>query len=513
MAWVLVVDDDASIRITLREFLMEDGHEVQVATDAQEALSFMEKSDLDVVVTDIILPGINGVDLLKKIREITPGIQVIIFTGQPNISTASAAIRAGAFDYLSKPISPETIRDVVAKAARVKQSMDRKRWTEHENQRHKQHLQDQVTKRTQALLKSEQKFRDLTNLLPQTVFEADLQGNVLYANYAAYAAYGYTKEGFLKGANLRHSVVLEQQETLMAHVGRVLEGESSRGEEYLCIRKDESTFPALYHLSRVCSSHGQAIGLRGIIIDISKQKEAQKSLEESESQYRTLVEGASDGIYIVRNRRFVYINRSFREMFDYSEEEFFAMTDFLEIVDESSHGFFQERKQRRENGLEVESRYRFTGKRKGGEKITLETRIVPVSYQGKPAYQGILRDISREQEYQKKLAEEFEKRHNLIVNTSHLLNTPLTIALGYLDIIKLGFKDMSLELMEKIHGNLLKIEGLIRGELAENIASLTRETYDGWNSKNFMCQSEELQDSKEEEASGNEEEENVTPEN
>lgn len=142
MAKILVVDDEESIRITLSEFIREDGHDVYRAGDVDEAFKQLQDSTFDVVVTDIIMPRITGVDLLKKIREGNQDIQVIMITGEPNVDTAVEAVRAGAFDYLSKPISKDEIKKVVGNAARIKELNEDKIRLEAENREYQEHLEN-----------------------------------------------------------------------------------------------------------------------------------------------------------------------------------------------------------------------------------------------------------------------------------------------------------------------------------------------------------------------------------
>ena len=119
MAKVLVVDDEKSVRVTLREFLRNDGHEVWVAEDADKAMAMLAAEDFDVVVTDIIMPKVTGVSLLKSIKEKSPHVQVILMTGEPTVETASEAVRARAFDYLTKPIGKEQLLKTVANAVKA----------------------------------------------------------------------------------------------------------------------------------------------------------------------------------------------------------------------------------------------------------------------------------------------------------------------------------------------------------------------------------------------------------
>ena len=118
MAKVLVVDDEKSILIYLREFLRDEGHEVWVAEDAKVALGMLAAEDIDVVVTDIFMPRVTGVSLLKAIKEKSPHVQVILITGDPTAETEFEAMRAGAFDYLTKPICIKQLLKTVANAAK-----------------------------------------------------------------------------------------------------------------------------------------------------------------------------------------------------------------------------------------------------------------------------------------------------------------------------------------------------------------------------------------------------------
>ena len=104
MAHVLIVDDEPSIRISLREFAIREGHRVDVAGDVDEALLAVEAHPPDIIVTDIILPRRGGFELLALSREKHPGIRVILITGEATAEAAAEAMKRGAFDFLPKPI-------------------------------------------------------------------------------------------------------------------------------------------------------------------------------------------------------------------------------------------------------------------------------------------------------------------------------------------------------------------------------------------------------------------------
>jgi len=160
MSRVLIVDDERSIRVTLAEFLRGDGFEVDTADDALSAQELLKTKDYDVVVSDVILPKMNGVELLHRIREASPHVQVIIMTGEPTVETASESVRAGASDYLFKPITKQAILRAVSNAAKVKAIDDEKRRLEESNRQYQEDLEHLVDERTAALVTSNRKLKE-----------------------------------------------------------------------------------------------------------------------------------------------------------------------------------------------------------------------------------------------------------------------------------------------------------------------------------------------------------------
>ncbi len=159
MARVLVVDDERSIRVTLRAFLRGAGHDVVIAEDAEEALETLDHGAIDVVVSDIVLPRVTGVMLLQKLHAQQTHLQVIMMTGEPTIETATEALRAGAFDYLSKPVSKEDLLKTVANAARLRAAeLDRERLRQ-ENLEYQHNLERLVSERTRKLKEKEDQLR------------------------------------------------------------------------------------------------------------------------------------------------------------------------------------------------------------------------------------------------------------------------------------------------------------------------------------------------------------------
>ncbi|TAL22278.1 MAG: response regulator [Nitrospirae bacterium] len=106
---ILVVDDEESIRFTFESFLSEEGYDVDTAENFGSAAAKIEARDFDVIFADILLGDKTGIDVLQKVKERNPSCPVIMMTGYPNIETVSDALRLGAFDYVTKPVSQETL--------------------------------------------------------------------------------------------------------------------------------------------------------------------------------------------------------------------------------------------------------------------------------------------------------------------------------------------------------------------------------------------------------------------
>ena len=113
---VLVVDDDPNVVEMLQDLLVDVGYLVKHALDGTEALRLVPVFEPDVVLLDLQLPGISGIEVLDRLRRDHPTVPVIIVTGNDDVEVARRTLRGGAFDYLSKPFTVEVLARVVAAA-------------------------------------------------------------------------------------------------------------------------------------------------------------------------------------------------------------------------------------------------------------------------------------------------------------------------------------------------------------------------------------------------------------
>lgn len=113
---LLIVEDEQTLSDSLRRVLSREGYVVETAHDAETALNLLGEGAYDIMITDIILPGISGIELLKRIREMNSELNVIVMTAFASLETAVEALRAGAYDYIIKPVIHEEIRRLVRNA-------------------------------------------------------------------------------------------------------------------------------------------------------------------------------------------------------------------------------------------------------------------------------------------------------------------------------------------------------------------------------------------------------------
>jgi len=109
-ARILVVDDDAGSRRWVAKLLGQEGYDVEVASDGADALRILHERAPALIITDLSMPKMDGIELLTRVHESNPEIAMIVATGADNVTSAVAAMRAGALDYLTKPISVEALR-------------------------------------------------------------------------------------------------------------------------------------------------------------------------------------------------------------------------------------------------------------------------------------------------------------------------------------------------------------------------------------------------------------------
>lgn len=113
---LLIIEDEETLCESLKRVLSKEGYIVDTAGSAESALEIFEKGHYDLIITDIILPGISGIEFLKKVKERHAEQIIVIITAYASLETAVEALRSGAYDYIVKPIIHEELKQIVKNA-------------------------------------------------------------------------------------------------------------------------------------------------------------------------------------------------------------------------------------------------------------------------------------------------------------------------------------------------------------------------------------------------------------
>jgi PAS domain S-box-containing protein len=198
-------------------------------------------------------------------------------------------------------------------------------------------LRKEITERKRAekaLRASEERFRELAELLPQTVFEIDTEGNITYGNRAGYEAWRYKPEDVEEGVTALQMFVPEDRDRIAWDLKKSMSGFDFRGDGYTALRKDGTTFPVLMYTNPIIES-GKTVGLRGIAVDISDYKKARETLAKSQAQFRALSEGVKDVFLSIDTEGTIqYLNPAVYDVVGYAPSELVGKNVFdLPLID------------------------------------------------------------------------------------------------------------------------------------------------------------------------------------
>jgi PAS domain S-box-containing protein len=196
-------------------------------------------------------------------------------------------------------------------------------------------LEQLIAERTRKLAESERRFRELTELLPQIVFEIDSKGNLVFLNQIGFASTGYSEEDVRNGLNAFQMFAPEDHERARQNIQKILSGDKSRGDQYTVLRKDGSAFPAIVYSAPVMREN-RPVGLRGVVVDITQRQQMEEELRSARGRLEYVVKSNPAVIYAGKPRAdlsdwyLTYVSERVSTMLGFEPREFIGHLEFWE---------------------------------------------------------------------------------------------------------------------------------------------------------------------------------------
>jgi two-component system sensor histidine kinase UhpB len=277
---LIVIDDEVETITPVCEFLSHCGYAVTSFTAGKDALKAMRERPFDLLLTDLIMPEMDGITLLRAALEIDPSLIGIIITGQGTIRSAVEAMKVGAFDYMLKPLELKLLRQVVSRAMNVRR-----------------------------LLRAESKYRSIFENALGGIYQTSPEGRCITANQAFARIMGYSSPQEMI-TDLEDMGRLYVEPGRRAEFARILrENAVVTGFESQVHRKDGRTIWISESALSVYNSGGKLIYYEGIVEDITMRKKAEEELRTSREQLRNL----SAYLQSAREKERMYIAREIHD--------------------------------------------------------------------------------------------------------------------------------------------------------------------------------------------------------
>ncbi len=265
---ILIADDEAQIRDVLYELLTAD-YECAEVSSAEEALALLQTEEFDLVLSDIMMGGITGLQMVPQVLKLSPDTVVLMISGEQNIESAIEALRAGAFDYITKPFDLRHVEAAVKRAIEHQQLRRSKRYYEN-------FLEEIVKQRTTELDKANQTLSVLIQASPLAIFVLDTLGNVSLWNPAAREMFGWDESELL---NQPFPLVPEgKQEAFRTAFEGALQGKLLTDYEARRQKKDGTLIDVNVWTAALFDAQGEISGIMAIVADITERKQSEAKI-------------------------------------------------------------------------------------------------------------------------------------------------------------------------------------------------------------------------------------------
>ncbi len=267
---ILIVDAEAGAVEVVRQYLLEEGIECEALYNPKEALERLEWDRFSLLIMDLELPGISGLELLRRASGLDPDLGILITTAAMDVSSAIEAMRLGAYDFLFKPFHISEL------AFAVEKSLERRRLLM-ENRQYQLLLEERVREATAELRATKEYLENLLNSSVDTVLTINPDYTVTYANRGAEDMLGYAASELVGQSITR--VLPGGGDELGALTAELDQGPVRNHETHL-IARDGRLIPTMVSISRVRGEDGAVLSTLAICKDITQQKQLESELKE-----------------------------------------------------------------------------------------------------------------------------------------------------------------------------------------------------------------------------------------
>ncbi len=306
---ILIVDDDPNFRILLEEYFSKQGFRAAAVGGGEDAINLLSENEFDVALLDLVMPGMDGYDVMDYINDQELATNIIVITGHASKQSAVASLRKGVYDFLGKPFDMEELYVSVQNAVGLKRSQDEKRQAKAALLKAYDDMEAEIRQQTAELSRKhdqldveikhrssaeaaaravETKYKSLITHLNVGVYRntAGQKGRFIEVNPAIVKMFGYASRDEFMGLTVSE-LYEDPSQRLKFSEGLAKKGFAKNVEIHLK-RKDQSRFVGSVSAVAVKDNQGQIQFYDGIVEDITEKKTAEEALIRNERWYRTL---------------------------------------------------------------------------------------------------------------------------------------------------------------------------------------------------------------------------------
>lgn len=433
---VLHVDDEPNFAEMAATFLEreDDSLSVESVTSAAEGLNYLQEADIDCIVSDYDMPGQNGIDFLKAVREKHPDLPFILYTGKGSEEIASEAISTGVTEYLQKGSATS---QYTVLANRILNAVE------------------QYRARREAE-ETQQRLREIAENVTDCVFlfDRDWQETVFVSGYED--VWGRPKEALEEDPqDFLDSVHPDDREFVRESLGRVLDGQPT-DIEYRILKDGETRWVRVKR-QPIFDDNGAVVRIAGFTRDVTDRKERERGLE----RYETIVEALGDPIYAIDSSGcFTFVNEAFVEKMGYEHEEILGQHVSVVLSEEDIERGRRVIRDLLSTDDKRTATWEMTAVTADGDRIPSENHLalLPSDEDGEfRGTAGVVRDITDRKETEEELRRHNEHLEEFTGLVSHDLRNPLRVIKGRVELAKESCESEHLAAIESAAGRMDRI--------------------------------------------------------